>query len=504
MNDVRRKLHQIRDKLHETFRHEGQHVQVASTTIDFEGLVARAPWDKADIRTQEVSQNINNHAASEVPCNIRRLLEAMITGIMTCVQDSSGSVELSLYNWLPKAYVKSLDDLDWAIPKGSRIRIREPYLKCAKPSPMAMFTGGFVPNIFVRVDEPEDVQFHPNQPTPDFAERFKSHVNAILRPSKTRTASSGLVRCFSDFVPNVEVRSSATGEGLFTSKALTKDEIVFVEKAIVAADGQHGFAFQLGAKEYGDINTYAPYEELAFLNRCSGGELYSRVVSRLFPAKTNAESKSLLTNIYEVVQSNTFSVRTHDELIKASTRPPSPQEVPTKPSRSALWDLASKMNHDCAPNTYTSVVDDMMYVFARQDIPVGTELFTRYFDVDVDFPRKFGIRGQERFFVCRCVTCVEWQRRQNKLDIKAVQTAESMPEVQQICRSRRIDLENGLSKQDIYVLRKPIFEVAQSWMLQNPPRAIKLLYNLLFALRKFDSAMEMTIQTHLGGRPNLQ
>ncbi|ORZ22715.1 hypothetical protein BCR41DRAFT_349545 [Lobosporangium transversale] len=495
MNEVRRKLHKQRDILNQTLREADGNFEVASTTTDFLGLSSRSPWEKCSKTSiAKLVPGINRGVFIDVVVTIE---PAIMVGVMTCVQDSSGFVELSLYNWLPRTYIKSLSDLDWAMPLGARIRIREPYLKCSAPNPMAIFTGCFVQNIFIRVDDPDDIKFHPNQPTPDFADRFKNNVSAILSPQTTRSPPTGFERCFANFLANVEVRPSATGEGLFATKHIKKDEIVLTEKAIVAAESRYGFAFQSDKREYQDINTYALYEELAFLNRCSSGEIYLRVVSHLFPANINPESKSTLLSIHEVVQSNTFSGRTHDEFIKASTKPPSPGEEPKKGGRSGLWNLTSKMNHDCAPNTYSSIVDDVMYVFARQDIPAGAELLTRYFDIGVEFPRKFGLRGEERFFKCNCATCVEWQGRRNKSDIEAILAAPSVAQIEKICHMRHIDLENGLSKQDVYILRAPIFQVAQDLMLKNPQRAMKLLYNLLVALRKFDGEMAMAIQVHL-------
>ncbi|KFH70219.1 hypothetical protein MVEG_03070 [Podila verticillata NRRL 6337] len=203
-----------------------------------------------------------------------------MTGIMTCVQDNSGFVELSVYNWLPRTYIKALSDLDWAMPKGARFRVREPYLKQATPDPATMMflmlQNTLDLNIFIRVDNPSDIRFVSDPP--DFKARYQRKVDALLRRPCTDIVPSGLEKYSSDSVSCVDVRPSPFGEGLYSKTHIKKDSLVLVEKAIVAAEGRNGFAFQMGKGSRSDINTYSLYEDLVFLDHCSGGSLYSTVI----------------------------------------------------------------------------------------------------------------------------------------------------------------------------------------------------------------------------------
>ncbi|GJJ71875.1 hypothetical protein EMPS_04232 [Entomortierella parvispora] len=488
MYAIQSKLKKIRDDLDEILVNRSLQTATATntihtttTTLDFLSLSPRSPWEECVLcKIKDLRPGINKGVYIDVTIPT---LPAALTAILTCVQDSSGFVELSVYNWLPRAYLKTLRDLDWAMPKGAKIRIREPYLKQATLDPvttmMLMMQNNYNPNIFIRVDNPSDIQFV--SAPPDFKSKYQAEVDALLQRPCTDTLPSGLGKCSSDCVSGVEVRSSAFGEGLYSKTAIKKDALVFVEKVMVAAEGRLGHAFEMGKRSLSDINTYALYENLVFLDHCSGGLVYSTVVSRLFPANSDPDA-SMLINIHQVVESNSFGYRTSDEHKASSTRPRlNSQGENEKGGRSGLWKLASKMNHNCAPNTYMCVVDDMMYVYARHNVPAGTELTTKYFDIDAEqAPRTFGLRGQKRYFVCACASCVAREQ--------VIHASTGNPEVSRFDR---------LDHQDTYLLRGPLFMRAEKLMDSNPEQALRMLFKLLMALREFEPGMEMTIQVYM-------
>jgi len=139
------------------------------------------------------------------------------------------------------------------------------------------------------------------------------------------------------------------------------------------------------------------------------------------------------------------------------------------------------MNHDCAPNTYISVVEDMMYVYARHNIPVGTELTTQYFSIDTGkVSRTFGLRGQKRYFVCACASCVTRK--------KAIHASIGTPELSRLDR---------LTNQDAYLVRGVLFTEAQRVTRFAPEQALRILFKLIMALRDFEPGMEMTIQVYI-------
>ncbi|KAF9967012.1 hypothetical protein BGZ70_000421 [Mortierella alpina] len=480
MYTIQSRLREIRDSLQKELLID-ENLQTATTTLDFSSLTSRSPWEECVLgRIEELRPGINKNVYIDVTTATH---PAAMTGIMTCVQDNSGFVELSVYNWLPRAYIKTLSDLDWAMPKGARFRIREPYLKQATLDPatrmLLMLQNAYKPNIFIRVDDPSDIRFVSDPP--DFKARYQRKVDALFRRPCTDIVPSGSEKCSSDSVSCVEVRSSPFGDGLYSKAHIQKDSLVLVEKAIVAAEGRNGFAFQLGKGSCSDINTYSLYEDLVFHNHCSGGSLYSNVVSRLFPANSDPD-KSMLINIHDVVESNTFGFRSSEEHKAHSTRPPHKNQTHTeKGSRSGLWNLASKMNHNCAPNTYISVVEDMMYAYARHNIPVGTELTTQYFNIDTDeVSRTFGLRGQKRYFVCACASCVTRK--------KAIHASIGTPELSGLDR---------LTNQDVYLVRGMLFTEAQRVTRSAPEQALRILFKLVMALRDFEPGMELTIQVYI-------
>ncbi|KFH70218.1 hypothetical protein MVEG_03069 [Podila verticillata NRRL 6337] len=139
------------------------------------------------------------------------------------------------------------------------------------------------------------------------------------------------------------------------------------------------------------------------------------------------------------------------------------------------------MNHNCAPNTYISVVEDMMYIYARHNVPAGTELTTQYFNIDTgDVSRTFGLRGQKRYFVCACASCVTRK--------KAIRASIGMPELSGFDR---------LTNQDAYLVRGVLFADAQRLTRSTPEQALRILFKLVMALRDFEPGMEMTIQVYI-------
>ncbi|KAF9536675.1 hypothetical protein EC957_009997 [Mortierella hygrophila] len=466
MYTIQFKLREIRDNLQKELLIDGN-LQTATTTLDFSSLTSRSPWEECVLgKIEELRPGINKSVYIDVTTATHT---AAMTGIMTCVQDNSGFVELSVYNWIPRAYIKAMSDLDWAMPKGARFRIREPYLKQATLDPptmmLLMLQNAFNPNISICRVVPYD----------------KSTLGMIGRP---------LARSIDPWHDQsaVQTRSHVSksarrhfGDGLYSKTHIQKDSLVLVEKAIVAAEGRNGFAFQLGKGSCSDINTYSLYEDLVFLNHCSGGSLYSNVVSRLFPANSDPD-KSMLVNIHDVVESNTFGFRSSEEHKEQSTRPPHKNQTQTEQgSRSGLWNLASKMNHNYAPNTYISVVEDMMYVYARHNVPVGTELTMQYFDIDTgEVSRTFGLRGQKRYFVCACASCVTRK--------KAIHASIGTPELSGFDR---------LTNQHAYLIRGVLFTEAQRVTRFAPEQVLRILFKLAMALRDFEPGMEMTIQVYI-------
>jgi len=140
----------------------------------------------------------------------------------------------------------------------------------------------------------------------------------------------------------------------------------------------------------------------------------------------------------------------------------------------------------------------MMYVYARYDIDAGSEIFTRYFDVDYNIPRTFGLPGEGRYFVCSCSECKAWAVQRRKVSgIKAVLDAKSVKDIEVACLISSIDIEKGLDPQTTNILRGPIFRLAQSWISRKPRTSMVAFIRLLAALQKFDPTMETAIQTHL-------
>ncbi|KAF9104784.1 hypothetical protein BGX27_009946 [Mortierella sp. AM989] len=476
IHEIRRKLHDIRTQMQSSDSNDSSDTVFTTTTVDITGLSPRSKWsDCRKTPIENLSPGINRGVFIEVTTIFK---PAIMTGIASCVQDDTGFLEVAFYNWLPRKYVKSLSDLDWAMPVNTKIQIREPYLKC----------GSAGMNIFIRVDDPDDVRFVSSS-CPDFNGRFKAEVRAVLQPPVCPKPPSSIANLTSNYTDNVYAASSpivGNGEGLYTRKAFKKDELILVEKALAICAGQYGFAFQ--ASQMSSMDSYALYESLVFLNRCSGGDLYYRILQHLYPATLSAApSEYSLQSIYDIVESNTFSM--HDTKNRA---------VPTG---SGVWNMVSKMNHACAPNTYISMIGDMAYVFARDDIAENSEIFTSYFPLSPKESRSFGLIGQPRFFICQCAACVAWKPLRQKygraLDTLLNNKDSSPHTIMRLCKTHKLDFDNTLDDQIVYLLRVPILHLSVHYLVLDPLKALKLLYRLLLAMRKYDISMDVTLATML-------
>jgi len=246
--EIEAKLAQIRSQFEGL--QSSRNGTIQTTTVDPLGLKSRSSWDNCVKTTiSQLSMGVVNKGVYiEVDVCTK---PAMLTGLMTCVQDDTGFVELSVYNWLPRKFVKTEHDLDWAFPKDARIRIREPYLKQSEVNFMTMMSGAR-PNVFIRVDSPSDIQFC--SIPPNFSKKFSHLVDPLLKPNIVSTPPSATTRSSANFIENVEMGTSLTGQGLFTKNPVKKDGLVFVEKALVSAEGNFGMMLQSN-NSAGDINT---------------------------------------------------------------------------------------------------------------------------------------------------------------------------------------------------------------------------------------------------------
>ncbi|KAF9969636.1 hypothetical protein BGZ73_007935 [Actinomortierella ambigua] len=495
---IEEKLADMRREFVKSLKKSPDVVQIttSTTTVDMVGLKARSPWEDCKrVMIDQLSLGMVNkgvYIEVDVCCNA-----GIMTALMTCVQDASGFVELSLYNWLPKAHVRSERDLDWAMPRGARIRIREPYLKRGIGGDpfMAILLGmPSAGNIFIRVDNPSDVRFV-KPAAPDFAKRFAHLVGPLLSPKTVSTLPAVGSLSSVNYLRNVEARPSSTGDGLFLINAVKKDGLVFSEKATACAKGQFGHAYHASGREIDSMGTHALFEELVFLDRCSGGMLYTQVLSRLFPANKLGDEHAIPRKIYEVVTANVFGVADSD------TDPESAHMEFY--NGAALWATASKMNHACAPNVWYTIKDDTMYVYARDNLAAGTELLVRYIEPGLEVPRKYGLPGQLRYFECKCCECKAWTALgpRGRWRVEAVHDAvkRSESEIRRVCQANEIDFVTGkgLDLQAIYILKIVAFKLANCLLWTDPEISLRILLRLIQALRKFDLGLMLVVPTHL-------
>ena len=95
--------------------------------------------------------------------------------------------------------------------------------------------------------------------------------------------------------------------------------------------------------------------------------------------KKNPVNFQALTKIIRYNQQECFNFDLNVDLIKTDKKLWGQNKEVEK--NLGLWLIYSMMNHSCYPNTFKLMIKDYIFVFAYDEINLGSELTTNYIDI---------------------------------------------------------------------------------------------------------------------------